>query len=115
VAGGDWSPATKARFQTKDSDGSVYHPLIPLMGTADLEVPAPVWPSLDPGVVDTLMQYARKRADAVVGRLIDTQIPNWFLRQGCSLAWKFGLRSWALDMIKDKAVADLKSRGHIPP
>jgi hypothetical protein len=115
VAGGDWTAAAKARFQTKDSDGSVYHPLIPLMGTADLEVPAPVWPSLDPGVVDTLMQYARKRADAVVDRLIDSQIPNWFLRQGCSWAWKLGLRSWALDMIKDKATTDLKSRGHIPP
>ncbi len=115
VAGGDWTAPAKTRFQTKDSDGSVYHPLIPLMGTADLPVPAPEWPRFDPGIVDVLMQNARKRADAVVGRLIDTQVSSWALRQMASLAWSMGLRSWALGMIKDKAVADLKKRGHIPP
>jgi hypothetical protein len=115
VAGGDWTAAAKARFQTKDSDGTVYHPVIPLMGTADLEVPAPEWPSLDPGIVDVLMEKARKRADAVVGRLIDKQVSSWVLRQVASAAWSMGLRSWALGMVKDKAVADLKARGHIPP
>jgi hypothetical protein len=37
------------------------------------------------------------------------------LRQVASAAWSMGLRSWALGMVKDKAVADLKARGHIPP
>jgi hypothetical protein len=115
VAGGDWTAAAKARFQTRDGKGTTYHPIIPLLGTANLEVPAPAWPSLEPGIVDTLMQHARERADAVVGRLIDTQLSSWVLRQVANAAWSMGLRSWALGMIKDKAVADLKARGHIPP
>ncbi|MFZ5791539.1 MAG: hypothetical protein ACOY3L_12655 [Pseudomonadota bacterium] len=112
VIAADWTENAKARFQTRDGDGAIYHPIIPLMGTADLPVPAPEWPRLDPGILDILMQNVRPRADAVVDRLIQGSIGNWLLRQLARGVWCCWGRGKLLESVRKAVEADLRRRGH---
>jgi hypothetical protein len=109
----DWTEDAKARFQTRDGDGALYHPLVPLMGTADLPVPAPEWPRLEPEILDILMRNARPRADAVVDRLIQGSIGNWLLRQLARGVWRCWGRGKLLNAVRKAVAADLRRRGHL--
>lgn len=113
IIAADWTEAAKARFQTKDADGTLYHPIIPLMGTADLPVPAPDWPRLEPEVLDILIRNVRLRADGVVDWLIQGSIGNRLLRQLARGTWCCWGRSKLLASVRKAVEGDLKRRGHV--
>ena len=77
-------------FRNYDKDGSKdYHPVIPLVGTAALPVPAPAWPRIDQPRLAEIERRIRLRATYVVPRLIASKnrhkAPEPDRRQGVEL------------------------------
>jgi hypothetical protein len=86
-----WAPAVynDSRFRRLDpKSGKYYCSVIPLVGDAADEVPAPEWARIDEKRVDQIEKRIKARADAVVPRLLASKsmnkFKNWLLRQAWS-------------------------------
>jgi Patatin-like phospholipase len=82
----DWPPGVAGRFRFHDCSGKYYCPVVPLVGTAALEVPAPNWPRIDETRLAEIERRIKQRAGYVVPRLVKNKVGRGLLR----LAWRFG-------------------------
>ena len=88
-----WSEAAKANPQfrsphRKPGENDDYV-VVPLIGSAAIEVPLPAWPKVSAARVRTIQDRAIARAKKLVPRLIAEQIGNRFLGWGARAAWTF--------------------------
>jgi len=91
-------------------------PIVPLCGSADVEVPQPDWPQMSRDDFEAFMTQAALRADAVVWALLGQFFSHaWWVRFGGWLAWRMNVRGRLLDNIRRSVEADLTARQQLAP
>src|SRR5439155_797618 len=68
---------------------TVMLPIIPVVGTAAYDVPAPDWPRIPKARLDQLEKRIQERAAILIPRLISEQIGAAIARSIASLIWKW--------------------------
>jgi chromosomal replication initiation ATPase DnaA len=86
--------------------------VIPLLGKAAAEVPAPSWPKITQDEFATLMQRIAARAEVLRVNLLTHFVPNWFTRQLAAAVAK-KLLSDRLAKLSSSIQSDLKQRDQI--
>jgi len=106
-----WSAAAKSNKQFQSpGDVEVYYQLIPLMGTANLEVPQPRWEKMSGATLQALPQWIRRRTDAVFDRLLPSLVKNWWARQALKPIWGLWGLGTLVDFVLKKIDDDLTLR-----
>jgi hypothetical protein len=86
----DWPPGVADKFHSYDKEAKkFYHPVIPLVGTAALPVPAPQWPRIDQSRLAEIERRIRLRATYVVPRLIASKNRHKLLSVAAGRAWSW--------------------------
>jgi hypothetical protein len=62
----NWQPGVRERFRFLDRSGKYYCPIVPLVGTAALEVPLPTWPRIDEPRLAEIERRIKQRAGYVL-------------------------------------------------
>ncbi len=114
----NWHPEARIEHAVrKATDRSVvlpFLPIIPLVGKAAPDVPAPVWPSYTDRDFLELRPKVKKRLDRVVKALVDQNIEGWFwgplARGALKSAWWFKGKE-AVDKVMTTIQEDLRKRG----
>jgi hypothetical protein len=79
----DWPPTLKEKLRFKNEAGMDLLPIIPLTDSLGVEEPLPEWPVNRRPDMKVLERLLRRRTDAVVKRLIDTELErlsmNWIV------------------------------------
>ncbi|MFN4090755.1 MAG: hypothetical protein ACK4QW_17155, partial [Alphaproteobacteria bacterium] len=94
-----------ARRALAGGDGAL--PVIPLVGTARDEVPAPTWPKMAPERLDELDRRVGQRADRLVPLLIAEVVPNRLMRVALRVLWGRILREKLLGHVRYAVLKDL--------
>lgn len=81
-----WTDSQRKLFRITE-DGKVYHPIIPLVGTAAKEVPAPNWQKIKAERLNTIVERIAARADVLVPKVVRPK-SNWIMRWVIKLGWK---------------------------
>jgi len=103
-----------SRFRYWDNDKQKHFcPIIPLVGDAEPEVPAPVWPRIDGKRLTRIEKRIEARAAYVMPKLLNfksvSPLLNWTLRQAWSLFGKEPLLTFVFSTIR----ADLIRRNQL--
>lgn len=93
--------------------GKAEYQLIPLLGSAAIEPPAPTWPRVAAGVVDALIPRAQSRAEALIARVKTAQGFSSLWRAGIGLAWSWYGKSRLGDAIRLRVLRDLVLRDQL--
>jgi hypothetical protein len=106
-----WPSGVAKRFRYLDPGGTgkYYCPVIPLVGTAALEVPAPTWKRIDEPRLAEIERRIKTRAQYIVPRLIANMTPYTMINLVLRIFWfwlgksalvKFARRSIEADLIR---------------
>lgn len=90
-----------------------YFPIIPLVGSAAVEVPEPPWPRIPGAELEELFDRIEDRLDAVVRRLVEQQVESAMMRLFINIIWRFWGRAEAMDAIRERIEGDLRARGQM--
>jgi hypothetical protein len=109
-----WPPVVAQKFRTYDEEtGKVYHPVIPLVGTAALPVPAPTWPRIDQPRLAEIEKRIRLRAAYVVPRLLASESRHKLMTLAADKAWRWYGRSKLLRFVHRAIESDLIRRDQL--
>ncbi len=104
---------TQFRLPPDDGkDGVAKYPIIPLVGTAEHEVPLPYWPRISQADFDELLRRITGRLKAVAPRLIRAQTASPLLRGIGRIGLLLG-RKRLLDYVRLAILSDLVRRDQI--
>ena len=110
----DWAPGVADKFRNYDKDTKrFYHPVIPLVGTAALPVPAPHWPRIDRPRLAEIEKRIRLRATYVVPRLIASKTRHKLLIFAADKLWRWYGKSKFLRFAHRTIEADLIRRDQL--
>jgi hypothetical protein len=84
--------------------------VIPLLGTAVDAVPLPRWPQIDEDAFAVLRKRMTARIDAIVPRLLRSEISNGGLRKMLRVGWRLLLRKRLIAFVEVTMRADLVRR-----
>lgn len=112
VRGWPTGVANKFRRYDKASDKN-YYPVIPLVGTAELPVPAPAWPRIDQSRLADIEKRVRERATYVVPRLLSSKYRHKALNQIADKVWKYYGKGKLLKAVHRAIEADLIRRDQL--
>lgn len=87
-------------------------PIIPLRGSAKIEIPRPRWPKISITVMDLFRDRLEGRATALVKTFSEGNTTKVYMRTLVGVAWRF-LRGSLLDMVRDTVLIDLVRRDQI--
>lgn len=65
----------------------LHYPIIPLVGRAEQQPQAPIWPRANWADLEEMIVEVKKRAEGLFGKLKEEQIPSRLFRLLASLAW----------------------------
>ena len=88
-------------------------PVIPLRGTAVDPIPLPRWPQMDEEAFTLLCERMTARIDAIVPRLLQSEIQGGRLRAAFRFAWRLSLRKRLIGFVETTMRADLVRRRQI--
>jgi hypothetical protein len=106
----NWPPGVRERFCFLDRSGKRYCPIIPLVGTAALEVPIPAWPRMDETRLAEIERRIKQRAGYV---LITPAKRKWWWRV-LPVAWWYWKEHFML-AVHRPIEADLIRRDQFEP
>ena len=110
----DWPPGVADRFRKRDKASSKdYYPVIPLVGTAALPVPAPAWPRIDQPRLAEIERRIRLRATYVVPRLIASKNRHKALNLIADKAWSWYGKGKLLKVVHRAIESDLIRRDQL--
>ena len=110
----DWPPGVADRFRKRDNASSKdYYPVIPLVGTAALPVPAPAWPRIDQPRLAEIEKRIRLRATYVVPRLIANKNRHKALNLIADKAWSWYGKGKLLKVVHRAIESDLIRRDQL--
>ena len=110
----DWPSGVAERFRKYDDDTKkFYHPVIPLVGTAALQVPAPTWPRIGQPRLAEIERRIRLRAAYVVPRLITSKTRYKLLNLLAKGLWLWPGKQRLLKCVDQVVEADLIRRDQI--
>ena len=110
----DWPTGVANKFRQHDkvSDKN-YYPVIPLVGTAEVPVPAPVWPRIDQSRLAEIEKRIRQRATYVVPRLLASKYRHKALNQIADKVWKYYGKGKLLKAVHRAVESDLIRRDQL--
>jgi hypothetical protein len=110
----DWPTGVANKFRQRDkvSDKN-YYPVIPLVGTAEVPVPAPVWPRIDQSRLADIEKRIRQRATYVVPRLLASKYRHKALNQIADKVWKYYGKGKLLKAVHRAIESDLIRRDQL--
>ena len=103
----DWKHATRGK------DGAAMVPIIPLVGSAAREVPAPRWQKMTMADLFALRPHVKNRANAVAVQALKETIACTPIRWLLHLLWCVYGRYWLVNKIMAAVRADLKKRDQL--
>ncbi|MDA4846244.1 patatin-like phospholipase family protein [Hoeflea poritis] len=106
-----WPEGCEDRHTISGEDGKRYRVLIPLFGSANVPIPAPVWPHVTCEDVDNFMEAVRKRGNALVRTIAKTELGGLY-GLGLKIFWRIR-RKHTLGQIRTTLVADLIRRNQL--
>jgi len=110
----DWPSGVAERFRKYDDDTKkFYYPVIPLVGTAALQVPAPTWPRIGQPRLAELERRIRLRAAYVVPSLITSKTRHKLLNWLAKGLWLWPGKQRLLKAVHQVVEADLIRRDQI--
>jgi hypothetical protein len=110
----DWPLGVPERFSKLDgASNKNYWPVIPLVGTAELEVPAPDWPRIDYERLAKIEERIRLRASYVVPRLVTSKTRHKVVNGAAKLLWRWPGQSRVLKVVHRTIEADLIRRDQL--
>jgi hypothetical protein len=110
----DWPSGVAERFRKYDDDTKkFYYPVIPLVGTAALQVPAPAWPRIGQPRLAEIERRIRLRAAYVVPRLITSRTRYKLLNLLAKALWLWPGKQRLLKFVDQVVEADLIRRDQI--
>ncbi|MBI2736529.1 MAG: patatin-like phospholipase family protein [Rhodospirillales bacterium] len=107
----NWPLGVRERFRFPDRSGKYYCPIIPLVGTAALEVPIPVWPRIDEARLAEIERRIKQRTGYV---LITPAKGEWWWWRLLPVAWWFCKERFML-AVHRPIEADLIRRDQFEP
>lgn len=110
VGGNDRARALNGELLTQDADDFPYVPVIPLVGEAAKEVPAPIWPAIGQTQIAELRIHVRSRADAVVAQALRETVKSCLVRWPLRLLWCVYGRRKLVNKLMAVILADLIER-----
>ena len=87
-----------------------FRPIVPLVGSARPEVPAPTFPHISVEELEELERGIGLRLDALVGQARALYARSWLLSAGSWLLWKFE-RASMIGSILSKIREELRQKG----
>jgi len=110
----EWPAGVDERFRKYDDDTKrFYFPVIPLMGTAELQVPAPEWPRMSQERLAEIERRIGQRAAYIVPRLITSKTRHKLLNAAAWLLWMWKGRRHLSKYVHRVVEADLIRRDQI--
>lgn len=110
----DWPAGVADRLRKRDeASGKDYYPVIPLVGTAALPVPAPGWPRIDQPRLAEIERRIRLRATYVVPRLIASKKRHRLLNWAAGKAWSWYGKGKVLKSVHRAIESDLIRRDQL--
>ena len=110
----DWPSGVAERFRRYDDDTQkFYYPVIPLVGTAALPVPAPTWPRIGLPRLAEIETRIRQRAAYVVPKLITSKTRYKLLNLLAQGLWLWPGKQRLLKFVDQVVEADLIRRDQI--
>lgn len=104
-----WSPALREKYQIIAADGTPHLPIIPLLDSANIEVPEPTWPKLSAKELKQLQQRLGTRFDALAHHFL-AQESSFMSRLLGRLGWRFFARRYVLNNIISLISKELANR-----
>ncbi len=109
-----WPAAVAEKFRTYDEETrKFYHPVVPLVGTAALPVPAPRWPRIDQPRLAEIEKRIRLRASYVVPRLLASRRRHKLMGLAADKAWSWYGKSKLLKFVHRAIESDLIRRDQL--
>lgn len=110
----EWPSGVPERFRKYDDDTKkFYYPVIPLVGTAALQVPAPAWPRIGQSRLAEIERRIRLRAAYIVPSLITSKTRYKLLNVLAKGLWLWPGKQRLLTFVDQVVEADLIRRDQI--
>lgn len=110
----DWPAGVPERFRKHDDDTQrFYYPVIPLVGTAALPVPAPEWPQMSQERLAEVEKRIGQRAAYIVPRLITSKTRHKLMNAAAWLLWVWKGKRRLLKYVDRVVEADLIRRNQL--
>lgn len=102
-----------SRFRSKKGDGKYYCSIIPVVGDAEPEVPAPQWPRIDANRLAVIEKRIAARVGYVVPKLLSFKSKSPVINWGLRLLWSTLGEGTLLKYVRSSIESDLIRRDQI--